>query len=90
MKEKLRLLERMDLLDEPIPLQPLIELCGDRRVLVENHGGILDYGSEMIVLQVRFGSIRIMGSGLKICRMQKKMLIISGRIDSVTLERGRK
>lgn len=90
MKDKFRFWERLDLMDEPLPLQPLIELCGDRRVLIENHGGILEYGPERIRLSVRFGCVSIFGNGLKICRMQQRTLVISGRIASVVLERKEK
>lgn len=86
MKGKFRLLEQMDLMDEPIPGQPLVELCGNTRVLIEEHGGVMEYRPEMITVRVRFGSISIRGCGLEICRMRSKQLVIMGKIYGVFLE----
>lgn len=86
MKGKYRLLEKMDLIDEPVSGHPLIELCGNCRVLIEQHGGIMEYGPERIRIRVRFGCVAIQGFGLEICRMREKQLVIVGRIDQITLE----
>lgn len=86
MKGKLRFLEQLDLMDEPIPGHPLVELCGHTRVLIEEHNGVMEYGPELIAVKVRFGSVRIHGCGLEICRMRSKQLIIIGTIHSISLE----
>ena len=31
-----------------LPGQPVVELVGDRRVLIENHIGVTEYGTERI------------------------------------------
>ena len=83
-----RLLDAAGLPDENIPGQPLVELCGCRRVLVENHGGVVEYGTERIGIRVRYGSVQILGQDLQVCRMMDKQLIITGNIASIHLERG--
>ena len=88
MKREFRWLEKLDLLDEPVPGQPLVELCGEGRVLIENHAGVREYGAERIGVRVRFGMIVIQGTNLKLCRMTKQQLVITGKIDGVILERG--
>lgn len=70
---------------EVITKQPLLELCGEHRVLIEQHKGIGEYSSEMIDIKVRFGSIRIGGSGLEICCMTADQLVIAGNIHTITL-----
>ncbi len=40
---------------------PLTEIAGDRRVLIENHLGITEYGPEKIQVRVRFGAICVQG-----------------------------
>ena len=35
-----KLLGQTDLPGENLPLQPLVEICGNHRVLVENHRGV--------------------------------------------------
>ena len=39
-----RMVERADLPGEALPGQPLVELLGERRVLIEHHGGVTEYG----------------------------------------------
>lgn len=85
-----RLTEGADLPDAAIPGMTVLELAGDRRVLIEQHGGVTEYGCERICIRVRFGEICICGCGLELSRMTKEQLVISGRIDSIQLCRGRK
>lgn len=81
------LADRAELETEPMPAQPIIELAGDRRVLVENHSGVRAYSSERILINVRFGMVCVCGCGLQLIRMTKEQLVIRGRIDSVSLQR---
>ena len=78
-----------DLQDEPIPGLPLIEIAGERRVLIENHSGVVEYGSEKIRVKVKYGQVCICGCGLELARMTRGQLVISGRVDAVQLIRGR-
>lgn len=89
MKHRFQLMERLDLTDEVLPRQPLVELCADRRVLIENHGGVTEYGTEKIAVSVRFGYVTVCGAGLKLCRMTAQQLVITGRIDEIRLIRGK-
>lgn len=67
--------------------QPIVELSGDRRVLIENHSGVKVYSRETIIVNVKFGEICICGCGLELMRMTKEQLVICGRINSITLQR---
>lgn len=71
-----------------LPGVPVIELVGNRRVLIEMHKGIAEYNTEKICVLVEFGKLSITGSQLEICCMSKDQLVITGRIDSVELDRG--
>lgn len=82
-----RLTEGLDLPAEPLPGLPLVELSGDRRVLIENHCGVTQYGKEKICVRVKYGQVSICGQELELARMTRGQLVISGRIDSVTLLR---
>lgn len=84
-----RMVEVASRTGEPILLQPLVELCSDRRVLIEHHQGIGAYSSEAVNVNVRFGTIRIIGSNLVICKMTADQLVITGGIDAIMLEKGR-
>lgn len=93
MKQRRVILERFaeyaDLQGEALPGQPLLELYGDRRVLIEHHGGVTEYGRDKIQVKVRYGQLCICGSCLELARMTSEQLVITGRIDSVTLIRRR-
>lgn len=77
----------MDLIGEPLPGQPLVELAGDRRVLIEHHGGVVQYCREQICVRVCYGTVCISGCGLEINRMSGQQLVVSGRIDQITITR---
>ena len=85
-----KVLFRADLPGESLPNQPLIELIGDRRVLIENHLGVICYGNCDIKVSVRYGTICIQGSGLQLVNMTHQQLIVTGQIDSVSIKRGNK
>ena len=92
MGTKRNIIERMvtvvDLQDEPLPGLPLVEIAGERRVLIENHHGVVEYGTQTIRVKVKFGQICVCGSSLELSRMNRGQLIISGRVDAVQLIRG--
>ncbi len=83
------LAEGADLPGEPIPGQSLVEIAGDKRVLIENHLGIQEYTREKLSVKLKFGSILICGSNLELSKMNRDQLIIRGRIEGVMLKRGR-
>lgn len=74
---------------EAVPGQPIVEIAGERRVLIENHLGVAAYGKKEILVNVKFGAVCVCGCNLEIMRMTKEQLVICGRIDSVGLQRGR-
>ena len=82
-----RIAEAADLRDEPIPGLPLVEIAGDRRVLIEHHCGVTQYGRCRISVRVKFGSVVVVGTALELTRMTGEQLIVTGKIDCVQLER---
>lgn len=82
-----RLAEEADLPGESLPGQPIVEIAGERRVLIENHFGVREYSRERIGVKVKYGLVNVCGDGLELSRMTKEQLVISGRIDCVALLR---
>ena len=82
-----RLAEGMDLSGESVPGQPLVEICGEKRVLIENHRGVSRYSEDKICIRVSYGEVAVAGRGLKLARMTKQQLVVCGCIEDVTLIR---
>ncbi len=90
MKGRDFLWERLDLPGEAIPGQPLVEIAGDSRVLIEHHGGVREYSRERIGVKVKYGFVQVCGSCLELRCMTREQLVICGKIDGITLlRRGR-
>lgn len=89
MKRRRYLLQRLadsaDLPGESLPGVPLVEIAGQGRVLIENHGGVFEYGRELIRVKVGFGQVCIQGYGLTFSQMTSSQLVISGKIQCVSL-----
>lgn len=84
-----RLADSADLQGEAFPGQPVVEIFGERRVLIEHHNGVIEYGRERIQIRVRYGYLCVCGSCLELARMTGEQLVITGRIDGVNLIRRR-
>lgn len=82
-----RFAEISDLPGETLPKLPLVEIAGDRRVLIENHKGVTELGCDRICVKVPFGNVEINGKGMSIVHMTQHQLVISGKIDYVKLIR---
>ncbi|MEE0111513.1 MAG: YabP/YqfC family sporulation protein [Oscillospiraceae bacterium] len=82
-----QLADEADLGAEPMPGQPIVEIAGERRVLIENHHGVKAYSREKILVKVKYGFVSVCGCGLELVHMTKERLVIRGRIDAVTLQR---
>lgn len=80
-------MDRLDLPDETSLADSLVEIAGHRRVLIEHHRGVVQYGRQQICVKVKFGTVSIFGQGLELTRMSAEQLIISGCIECVKLER---
>lgn len=64
-----------------------VSITGAEYMLVENHRGILEYGSECIIIAVQNGKITISGTGLSLGGMNRDELVIKGRIQTVEWEK---
>lgn len=71
--------------EEAIPGVPIVEIAGDRRILVERHEGITEYCHNQIGVKIAYGILIISGCNLKVTKMTKQQLIIFGDIDCVKI-----
>ena len=70
------------------PGLPVLELAGDKRILIENHRSVVHYTNDRILVCMEFGQVCVAGCGLKLARLGKEQLVITGRIDCISLFRG--
>ena len=64
---------------------PRVELTGSRELRMENHRGILAYGSQEIHISGGKLVIKVRGSDLELKSMNASQLLITGEIDGVDL-----
>jgi sporulation protein YqfC len=65
---------------------PAVFLTGDRYIRVEHHRGVLLLTPTLIRLCSPLGVIRIEGSGLAAASMDGDVLLLDGRVRSVSFE----
>lgn len=75
----------LDLPADALAGLPSLWLLGDREVRVENHHGILSYGTDEIHVGGGVMVIRIRGEGLQLRVMTDTELLITGQIFGVEL-----
>ena len=73
--------------EERLPGTALVEIVGDKRVLIECHAGVSAYSQERITVKVPFGTVTVCGCGMTLTLMTREKLVISGRIDGISLNR---
>ena len=89
-RRRLSLLERtaqaFDLPADVVAGVPRLELVGDNQLRMENHRGILSYGTREIHVSGGVFSVRISGEELQLRTMNATGLLVTGHIRSVSLE----
>ena len=69
-----------------ISKQPLVEIIGKRRVLIENHSGITEMSNDRITASNDGGNIVITGKDLQLVMMSVDQIVVAGKIESVLLD----
>ena len=80
------LAERLELPQEAVGDAVRLTAVGDRRLLIENHCGLLAYGTEEIRVSTGRGQIVLRGTELGMRAMNRAELLITGRLQSLSWE----
>ena len=80
-----RTAEVFDLPGDVVAGLPRVELTGSRELRMENHRGILAYGSDEIHISGGKLIVKVRGTGLELKAMNARELLITGTIFSVDL-----
>lgn len=78
--------EKLSLPADVVAGVPRVEITGCRQVFIENHRGVLEYGSELIDVNGGRVTVRIEGADLTLKAMNKNELLIGGNIMSVSFK----
>ena len=74
-----------DLIGEPTPRTTLVEIVGNKRILVEYHKGVTSYSRECIRIRSTSGLLVVSGEELLLVNVSKQQLVIGGCISSISL-----
>lgn len=80
-----RTAELLDLPADGLAGLPKLEVIGDKELRMENHKGILAYGSEEIHVSGGSFVVKITGTNLELRAMTGLELLITGRIHQIQL-----
>lgn len=64
---------------------PLVSMCGNRELHIDNHQGIVCYETELVVVRTKPFSIRIQGKNLMIEYYTADSIKLTGQITDVCL-----
>ena len=81
-----RMTEKLDIPDEALLDAPRITISGGQRVLIEGHRGLLEYAEDRVAAAGPGCHILIKGEKLGIVTMNRRELVVSGRLWAVELE----
>lgn len=82
-QNRTELAQRLGLPPDVLPGQPVVELAGRGRLVVENHCGIRSYSREHICLGLPQGMLEISGRGLTVANMTRREVLIRGTITAL-------
>jgi len=80
-----RAADAFDLPADVIAGVPRLELVGDRELRMENHKGILAYGTQEIHVSGGIFGVKICGDDLELRVMNGLELLITGQISSIQI-----
>lgn len=77
---------RLDLPPEALSAAVRVTAVDDKRLLIENHRGLLLYGTEQIRVSTGRGVLCVRGTALSMSAMNRSELLITGRLQGLDWE----
>lgn len=81
-----RLLSKLDLPEDSTGAVPCLRMMGRDHLLVENHRGVLEFGSRTVRLYTSIGILKISGEMLSIRLADRESVVCDGKIDCIEFE----
>ena len=73
----------LELPEDALLQEAKVSMTGGKRMLIENHRGLMSYSDTSIEVLTGKGKLSVLGSGFIIRAMREKDLLICGKIRSV-------
>lgn len=83
MKIKKQLSDTFRFPDDVLMDTPVVKIIADNEVIIENHKGISEYTNLFLKIYTSIGVICISGESLFIKEIDKDVILVSGKIDSL-------
>lgn len=80
--------EIIDVPDQTLPGIPIMEIYGDRRILIEGQCAVIQYGLNCIRLRNQCGIVSVCGCDLCMAELSSDRLVVTGRVESVSITKG--
>ncbi len=81
---KKKVSDKLSLPKDIVLNMPVIRIIGDKEILIENHGGILEYTLETIRLKSNLGDLELKGYGFQIKDISEESIFVIGKVDSLS------
>lgn len=78
-----RIVEILELPRDVVQDLPRLVLTGDRRLVIENHKGVIEYTSALLRLNTSRGELRVEGKSLTLVSILREEIWIEGHIEHV-------
>lgn len=82
-----KLVEGENVPGDPLLGAPVIELQGNRILLIERHGGITEYSDNMIRTEAKDMTIEVIGTDLVITAMSKTHIRVNGEVEKISFSK---
>lgn len=89
-KDKRRASKISELLEIPKEIssnEPKLTIVGFNEMIIENYKGILEYEDFYVRINTFIGTVNVNGFGLGLNQMNDESICITGKIESVDIER---
>ena len=73
----------LELPEEALLKETKLSMIGGKKMLIENHRGLLSYSDTVIEVQAEEGKLSVFGNGFILRAMRERELLIFGEIQNV-------
>lgn len=77
--------EKLSVPLDAVSNDPMVEIIGSAQVRIDRHMGILTYQDDEVEVRTRLGTVSVQGCALCIAQMNRRRILVRGKIAAVRL-----